>query len=106
MNEMMQSMPADHEMNMSDMTPSGTGWLAPSSPAKKDRSRVATSPRTRTTSMTKASTAKKGKSSSAKGTSTAGKKASAKPAPKPAMPGMDHSKMKMPGMEMPPVKKN
>lgn len=73
MNEMMQSVPADHEMNTSD-----------------------------TTSMTKASTTNKAKSPTAKRTSSAGKKAAAKPAPKPAMPAMDHSKMKMPGMEMPP----
>lgn len=56
--------------------------------------------------MTKASAAKKAKSSTAKGTSTAVKRAATKPAPKPTMPPMDHSKMKMPGMEMPPVKKN
>ncbi|HVS60940.1 MAG TPA: hypothetical protein VHE82_09655 [Gemmatimonadaceae bacterium] len=106
MNEMMQSMPADHEMNMSDMTPSGARRSAPSSSAKKDRSRAATSPKSRTTSMTKASTTNKAKSPTAKGTSSAEKKAAAKPAPKPTMPPMDHSKMKMPGMEMPPVKKN
>ena len=106
MNEMMQAMPADHEMNMSDMPPSGAHGSAPSSPAKKDRSLAATSPKTRTTSMTKASTTSKAKSPRAKGTSSAGKKAAAKPAPKPAMPATDHSKMKMPGMEMPPVKNN
>lgn len=106
MNEMMQAMPADHEMNMSDMTPSGARRSAPSSPAKKDRLRAATSPNTRTTSMTKTSTPNKAKSPTAKRTSSAGKKAATKPAPKPAMPPMDHSKMNMPGMEMPPVKKN
>ena len=106
MNEMMQAMPADHEMNMSDMTPSEARRSAPSSPAKKDRSRAATSPNTRTTSMTKTSTPNKAKSPTAKRTSSAGKKAATKPAPKPAMPPMDHSKMNMPAMEMPPVKKN
>jgi len=106
MNEMMQSMPADHGMNMSDMTPSAAHRAAPSSSAK-NRSRATASPKTKTTSsMTKSSKTGKAKSSTTKGTSKTGKKAAAKPAPKPTMPPMDHSKMKMPGMEMPPVKKN
>ena len=106
MNEMMQSMPADHGMNMSDMTPSAAHHAAPSSSAK-NRSRATASPKTKpTSSMTKSSNTGKAKSSTTKGTSKTGKKAAAKPAPKPTMPPMDHSKMKMPGMEMPPVKKN
>jgi len=107
MNEMMQSMPADHKMNMGDMKAPSAHPSAPSAPAKT-RSRTAMSAKTRTTSSTtKTSTTRKAKSSTSKGTSTAGKKAAAKPAPKkPVMPPMDHSKMKMPGMEMPPVKKD
>ncbi len=105
MNEMMQSMPADHEMNMSTMMPSRARPSAPSS-STKNRSRTATSAKTRNSaSMTKSSTTGKAKPSTTKGASTT-KKAAAKPAPKPAMPPMDHSKMKMPGMEMPPAKKN
>lgn len=103
MNEMMQSMPADHEMNMSTMTPSRARPSAPSS-STKNRSRTATSAKTRSSpSMTKNSTTGKARSSTTKGASTT-KKAAVKPAPKPPMPAMDHSKM--PGMEMPPAKKN
>ena len=102
MNEMMQSMPADHEMNMSKMTPSRAQPSAPSS-STKNRSRTAPSAKTRSSSsMTKNSTTRKAKSSTSKGASPT-KKAAAKPAAKPAMPPMDHSKM--PGMEMPPAKK-
>ena len=54
--------------------------------------------------MTKKSTTRRANTSTAKGAATT-KKAAAKPAPKPAMPPMDHSKMNMPGMEMPPAKK-
>ena len=57
-----------------------------------------------TSSMTKASAVGKAKSTP-KATSAANKRAVSKPAAKP-MPPMDHSKMKMPGMEMPPVKKD
>jgi len=104
MNEMMQGMPADHEMNMSNMTPSRARPSAPS-PSTKNRSRTATSAKTRSSiSMTRKSTTKKTNTSTAKGTATT-KKPAAKSAPKPAMPPMDHSKMNMPGMEMPPAKK-
>ena len=101
MSEMMQSMPADHEMNMGDMAPSRVHRAAPSSSAKS-RSRAEPSAKTRSSSsMAKNSTTGKAKSSTSKGASPT-KKAAAKPAPKPAM---DHSKMDMPGMEMPPAKK-
>jgi len=102
----MQSMPAGHEMNMSDTPSSGAHRSAPTSSAK-NKSRATTSTKTRPhTSMTKQSDPGKAKSSTAKGTSTAGKKAAtSKPAAKPATPPMDHSKMNMPGMEMPPAKK-
>ena len=102
MNEMMQSMPADHEMNMGEMAPSRARRPAPISSAT-NKSRAATSTKTRApSSMKKTSSTKKAKSSTAKGASTTPTKATAKPAPKPAM---DHSKMNMPGMEMPPAKK-
>ena len=102
MNEMMQSMPADHEMNMREMAPSRARRSAPISPAT-NKSRAATSTKTRTvSSMKKTSSTKKAKSSTSKGASTTPRKATAKPAPKPTM---DHSKMNMPGMEMPPAKK-
>ena len=101
MNEMMQSMPADHEMNMGEVKPSATRNAAPSSAPKK-KSRTTASTKTQTTSsMTRSSAAK------AKSTPKAAPAAKKKPAPKPAakpMPPMDHSKM--PGMEMPPAKKN
>jgi hypothetical protein len=102
----MQSMPAAHEMNMSDITSSGA-YRSVQTSSLKNRSRAKTSTKTRIpSSMTKKSGTSKTKSSAAKGTSTAVKKAGAsKPTPKPAMPPMDHSKMNMPGMEMPPAKK-
>ena len=104
MNGMMQSMPANHEMNMGEMTPAAVHHAAPSS-SPKVKSRTTTSTKTKTTSaMTKSSATGKAKSPP-KTTSAAKKKPAAKPAPKP-MPPMDHSKMKMPGMEMPPAKKN
>ena len=104
MNAMMQSMPADHEMNMGEMKPSATHNAAPSSsPKKKPRTTAPTRTKT-TSSMTKSPAAAKTKSTP-KATSAAKKKPAPKPAAKP-MPPMDHSKMKMPGMEMPPAKKN
>jgi len=57
-----------------------------------------------TSSMTKASGGRKSQVN-VKGDLSGKQRASAKPAAKPTPP-MDHSKMKMPGMEMPPVKKN
>ncbi len=106
MNEMMQSMPADHEMNMGDMAPSEARRSVTSQRAKNKSRTSATSAKSRnTSSMTKTSTAKKVKASTSTGTSTPKKKPALKPAPKPAMPPMDHSKMNMPGMEMPPAKK-
>ena len=104
MNEMMQSMPADHKMNMGEMMPSATHRAAPSS-SPKVKSRTTTSTQAKSTSsMTKSSATGKAKSTP-KTTSAAKEGLAAKPAPKP-MPPMDHSKMKMPGMEMPPAKKN
>ena len=104
MNEMMQSIPADHEMNMGEMKPSAThNAAAGSSPKKKSRTTASTKTKT-TSSMTKSPAAAKPKSTP-KATSAAKKKPAPKPAAKP-MPPMDHSKMKMPGMEMPPAKKN
>jgi hypothetical protein len=104
MNGMMQSMPANLEMKMGDMTPAAVHHATPSS-TPKVKSRTATSPKTKSTSaMTKSSATGKAKSTP-KTSSATKKKPAAKPAPKP-MPPMDHSKMKMPGMEMPPAKKN
>ena len=104
MNEMMQSMPTNQEMNMGEMMPAAVHHGAPSS-SPKVKSRTTTSTNTKTTSsMTKSSATGKPKSPP-KTTSGAKKKPAAKPAPKP-MPPMDHSKMNMPGMEMPPAKKN
>ena len=101
MNEMMQSMPAGHEMNMGGVKPSaGRNAAASSAPKKKSRPTASTKTKT-TSSMTRSSAAK------AKATPKASPSAQKKPAPKPAakpMPPMDHSKM--PGMEMPPAKKN
>jgi hypothetical protein len=104
MNDMMQSMPTNHEMNMGEMAPS-TARRAASSSSPRNRTRTTTSTKTKSTSsMTKTSETGKAKPTP-KATSAAKKKAAPKPAAKP-MPPMDHSKMKMPGMEMPPVKKN
>jgi hypothetical protein len=100
MNGMMQSMPANPEMEMGEMTPATVDHATP-----KVKSRTSASTKTKSTStMTKSSATAKAKSTP-KTSSATKKKPAAKPAPKP-MPPMDHSKMKMPGMEMPPAKKN
>ena len=81
MNEMMQSMPANN------------------------KSGVTKSTRTKSTSsMAKTSSTAKGRTTP-KAKTAAKKKLPVKPTAKP-MPPMDHSANKMPGMEMPPAKKN
>ena len=99
MNEMMQSMPADHGMNMTDMKPNANHAAAVSPTKSKPRSAASTKAKATSTKGTSKTT--KAKSSK---TTVAAKKP-AKPAAKPAKPPMDHSKMNMPGMEMPPAKK-